>query len=234
VPTSLCRRKAVDPELYRPGLGTPPGSESGACTQGSSRNLGGLMCSRRETRCGRRDRSSPGPPQRCPGGGSEQGTTQGTAKRRQRSAAGWRMSNRSRLIVPSSAGNSPQRTRGREAADRSELPLAGQMSRTLGRASIFTQRQGLADWAGWAPGRERLLRTQGAHFFSVRSERLDRGAGCPNWARPDLWEPRVSNHPRPPGATSGFRFLIADDIEYFNATKARPYRWTYRGKAMVA
>jgi hypothetical protein len=157
------------------------------------------MCSRRETRCGRRDRSSPGPPQRCPGGGSEQGTTQGTAKRRQRSAAGWRMSNRSRLIVPSSAGNSPQRTRGREAADRSELPLAGQMSRTLGRASIFPQRQGLADWAGWAPGRERLLRTQGAHFFSVRSERLDRGAGCPNWARPDLWEPRVSNHPRPPG-----------------------------------
>jgi toxin ParE1/3/4 len=49
------------------------------------------------------------------------------------------------------------------------------------------------------PGMGRLLRTQGAHFFSVRSERLDRGAGCPNWARPDLWEPRVSNHPRPPG-----------------------------------
>ncbi len=104
-----------------------------------------------------------------------------------------------RLIVPSSAGNSPQRTRGREAADRSKLPLAGQMSRTLGRARIFTQRQGRANWAGWAPGMERLLRTQGAHFFSVRSERLDRGAGCPNWARPDLWEPRVSNHPRPTG-----------------------------------
>ncbi|MEA1052683.1 hypothetical protein U5801_23145 [Lamprobacter modestohalophilus] len=32
-----------------------------------------------------------------------------------------------------------------------------------------------------------------------RSERLGRGAGCPNWARPDLWEPRVSNHPWRPG-----------------------------------
>jgi len=35
------------------------------------------MCSLRERWCGRRDRSSPGPPQRCPGGGSEQGTNAG-------------------------------------------------------------------------------------------------------------------------------------------------------------
>ena len=38
-----------------------------------------------------------------------------------------------------------------------------------------------------------------------RRECLGRGAGCSNWARPDLWEPRVSNHPRPPGATQNRR-----------------------------
>ena len=31
------------------------------------------------------------------------------------------------------------------------------------------------------------------------SDALVRRAGCPNRARPDLREPRVSNHPRPPG-----------------------------------
>ena len=31
------------------------------------------------------------------------------------------------------------------------------------------------------------------------SESLDRGAGCGSSARPDLWEPRVGNRPRPPG-----------------------------------
>ena len=31
------------------------------------------------------------------------------------------------------------------------------------------------------------------------SESVGRGAGCPNWARPDLWEPREGNLPGPPG-----------------------------------
>jgi RNA-directed DNA polymerase len=35
--------------------------------------------------------------------------------------------------------------------------------------------------------------------FPSRSDAIVRGAGCPNRARPDLWEPRVSNHPRRPG-----------------------------------
>ncbi|WP_245232470.1 reverse transcriptase domain-containing protein [Thiorhodococcus minor] len=35
--------------------------------------------------------------------------------------------------------------------------------------------------------------------FMPRSACLGRGAGRPNWARPDLWEPRVSDHPRSPG-----------------------------------
>ena len=34
---------------------------------------------------------------------------------------------------------------------------------------------------------------------ATRSESVPRGAGCPNWARPDLWEPRGSNPPGPPG-----------------------------------
>ena len=33
----------------------------------------------------------------------------------------------------------------------------------------------------------------------MRSEAIVRGAGCLNRARPDLWEPRVSNRPRSPG-----------------------------------
>ena len=41
--------------------GGPPGSESGACTQGSSRNLGGLVFSTVERWRGRRGRSGPGP-----------------------------------------------------------------------------------------------------------------------------------------------------------------------------
>ena len=40
--------------------GGPPGSKSGACTQGSSRNLGGLVFSTGMGRRGRRDRSGPG------------------------------------------------------------------------------------------------------------------------------------------------------------------------------
>ena len=32
-----------------------------------------------------------------------------------------------------------------------------------------------------------------------RSDAMVRGAGCPSRARPDLWEPGVGNHPRPPG-----------------------------------
>lgn len=57
--------------------------------------------------------------------GSEEDHRQGSAKRRQRSAARRRLSRRSRLIVPLSAGNSPQRTRGREAADRLRHLLEG-------------------------------------------------------------------------------------------------------------
>ena len=39
-PTLLIHRKATSSALDWPGVGGPPGSKSGACTQGSSRNLG--------------------------------------------------------------------------------------------------------------------------------------------------------------------------------------------------
>ncbi len=45
-----------------------------------------------------------------------------------------------------------------------------------------------------------------AQCVPLRSESMARGAGCSNGARPDPWEPRVGNCPRPPGDS---RFLPA-------------------------
>ena len=53
-PTLLIHRKATSSALDWPGVGGPPGSKSGACTQGSSRNLGYLVFSTVERRRGRR------------------------------------------------------------------------------------------------------------------------------------------------------------------------------------
>ena len=53
--------------------GGPPGSKSGACTQGSSRNLGYLVLSTVMRRRGRRDRSGPGPRGTVRLRGSEEG-----------------------------------------------------------------------------------------------------------------------------------------------------------------
>ena len=38
-----------------------------------------------------------------------------------------------------------------------------------------------------------------AQCVPLGSKAIVRGAGCPNWACPDLWEPRVGNCLRPPG-----------------------------------
>ena len=116
-PTSLTRRKAASPAAGWPGAGGPPGSKSGACRQGSPRNLGGLVFSSVSRRRGRRVRSGPGPGH-CPGTGSETGTHGGTAERRQRSDAEWEARSRSPLIVLRKSGNPPQGTRWREAVDR--------------------------------------------------------------------------------------------------------------------
>jgi hypothetical protein len=73
----------------------------------------------------------------------------GTAKRRQRSAAGWAAGGRSALIVPLKQGNSPRRTLSREAkrrpADSTEGHMLNtsrfiRMSTALGRTATGTLR----------------------------------------------------------------------------------------------
>jgi hypothetical protein len=109
--TSLSLRKTTSPVLKWPGVGGPPGSKSGACTQGSSRNLGYLVFSTVERRRGRRGRSGPGSRGNVWPRGSEGGRSGGSAERRKRSDARRGARSRSRLIVPMRSGNSPQRTR---------------------------------------------------------------------------------------------------------------------------
>ena len=111
VSTPLIQRKTTSPVLKWPGAGGPPGSKSGACTQGSSRNLGYLVFSTVQRRRGRRDRSGPGPRGVALLRGNEGGRSGGSAERRKRSEARRGARSRSRLIVPMRSGNSPQRTR---------------------------------------------------------------------------------------------------------------------------
>jgi len=140
-----------------------------------------------------------------PADGSEQDRRQGSAKRRQRSAARWQLSRRSRPIVPMSAGNSPQRTRGREAADRSKTPSGGTDAADLGlpeHLNTTAEERGVGETSTTRMDRDPLAACFDRWGRDRVSRRvcLDRGAGCLNWARPDLWEPRASNRPRPPGA----------------------------------
>ena len=141
--TSLRRRKTTSPVLKWPGwIGGPPGSESGACTQGSSRNLG-LVFSTVERRRGRRyGRSSPSAGERDatvlarmrdrrvkadealsgkrPALRERRGRSGGSAERRKRSDARREARSRSRLIVcagqrPDRVGSSPTGARVRGA-----------------------------------------------------------------------------------------------------------------------
>src|SRR5262249_13776800 len=68
----------------------------------------------------------------------------GTAKRRQRSAAGRAAGSRSALVVPPKQGNSPRRTLGREAKRRPADPGAGNRWSTLRLRSLSTGRARIA------------------------------------------------------------------------------------------
>ena len=103
-PTLLTHRKATSSALDWPGVGGPPGSKSGACTQGSSRNLGDLVFSTVERRRGRRGRSGPGPRGIVRPRGSEGGRSGGSAERRKRSEARGEARSRSRLIGTDEVG----------------------------------------------------------------------------------------------------------------------------------
>ena len=117
------RRRDVCGRQHR-GAGTgralpvPPGSESGACRRWVAQEPG------RSRRLHRRRGTRTAAIQMRPGPGGgplpreRTGHTRGTAKRRQRSAAGWAARSRSSLILPLKSGNRPHGTRRREAADR--------------------------------------------------------------------------------------------------------------------
>ena len=81
----------------------------------------------------------------------------GTAKRRQRSAAGWAAGSRSALIVPLKQGNSPWRTLWRKAKRRPADPVEGNMSGTsrLDPHVTVTRPDSLGDHRGWRICRSR-------------------------------------------------------------------------------
>jgi hypothetical protein len=76
----------------------------------------------------------------------------GTAKRRQRSAAGRAAGSRSALIVPSKQGNSPRRTLGREARRRPADPGEGNMGSTSRLRSMSPELARIA--SGTVTGRQ--------------------------------------------------------------------------------
>ena len=185
-------RKATSRASEWPDASGPPGSKSRACRQGSPRNLGDLPVSTVSRRPGRRGRSGPGPGA-APRLRGANGATGGTAERRQRSEAGRAGRGRSPLIVPGKSGNPPQGTRRREAADRAVGLCEGQMARTSSREVISTRQAKLANLAFLGQ------RVRDGVNSPPRSDSIARGAGCSNWASPDLWEPRAGNCPWPPG-----------------------------------
>ena len=98
------------------------------------------------------------------------------------------------------------------------------MAGTLGREVISTRPRKIAE------------------LGATSSEAIIRGAGCPNWARPDLWEPRVGNCPRPPDheSESGRVSYCHDGLELPLAARARSvlgvspsgfYAWCRRGRS---
>jgi hypothetical protein len=51
-----------------------------------------------------------------------------------------------------------------------------------------------------------------AQCVPLSSETIVRGAGCLNWASPDLREPRVGNCPRPPGRCCFYSSLALSGV----------------------
>ena len=66
--------------------------------------------------------------------------------------------------------------------------------------SAFASTRGhdLGEVSAAAPALPACPAARGSQCVSLRSETVDRGTGCGSSAGPDLWEPRVGNHPRPP------------------------------------
>ena len=123
----------------------PASTEQGKRTIGVSREPG-RSCRLLSANPGRR----PGSPTPGPGGAlvrrgaNRTSARRGTAKRRQRSAAGRAAGSRSASIVPPKQGNSPRRTLGREAKRRPADPSAGNRRGTSRPRSLSTERARIA------------------------------------------------------------------------------------------
>ncbi len=92
----------------------------------------------------------------------ERVNARGTAKRRQRSAAGWAAGSRSVLIVLLKQGNSPRRTLWREAKRRPADPVEGNMPSTSRLDHMSTSLARIASWT------------------NSDGEPVGRGTGCAN------------------------------------------------------
>jgi len=108
---------------------------------------------------GRRYRVTNSRPRRCtrPPRSEHNECNRGTAKRRQRSAAGWAAGSRNALIVPLKQGNSLRRTLWRKAKRRPADPVEGNMSSTsrLDPHVTVTRLDSCGDHRGWRTCRSR-------------------------------------------------------------------------------
>ena len=129
-------------------------SRIGTCANGQSwfpRNLGDPVVS--SANPGRRHRVTNSRPRRCtrPPRSEHNEWNRGTAKRRQRSAAGRAAGSRNALIVPLKQGNSPRRTLWRKAKRRPAESIEGNMSNTsrFDQHVTVTRSDSYRDHRGW-------------------------------------------------------------------------------------
>ena len=169
-------------------LAVPPGSESGACGQGSPGNLGGLVVSTGEAARAAAVNSSPGPLARPERAGANRADG-GTAKRRKTKRGGTGGEKSESADSTAEAGEPAPRGPGGGKRRIGSWTVGRTDGLATEPAAVSTQARQLAE----SRPKRRLA---GAR---QRSDAMVRGAGCANRARPDLREPGEGNHPRPPG-----------------------------------
>ena len=169
-------------------LAVPPGSESGACGQGSPRNLGGLVVSTGEAARAAAINDSPGPLARPERAGANRADG-GTAKRRKTKRGGTGGEKSESADSTAEVGEPAPRGPGGGKRRTGSWTVGRTDGLATEPAAVSTQARQLAE----SRPKRRLA---GAR---QRSDAMVRGAGCANRARPDLREPGEGNHPRPPG-----------------------------------
>jgi len=130
----------------------PASTEHGKRTLGVLQELGSSCRSLSDIPAGDTGSPTPGPGGALvPWGAKRTSERGGTAKRRQRSAAGRAAGSRSALVVPTKQGNSPRRTLSREAKRRPADPRAGNRRGTSRLRNLSTERARIASGtlSGW-------------------------------------------------------------------------------------